>query len=61
MGLWTSIRRMWARHDERLAEEGLERESLGVHPLGVADVSAFVQEAANLTPNELGAVEGEAD
>lgn len=61
MGVWSAIRGMWARHDERLAEHGLDREALGVDAPHSADESAFVQEAANLTPSEVRSVEGEGE
>ncbi len=61
MRIWSAIRGMWARHDERLAEHELDREALGVGAPRIADESAFVQEAAHQTPSEIRAVEGEGE
>jgi len=47
VGLWSSIRSVWTRHDDRLAENELERESVGVEQPSIIEPSAFVQESAN--------------
>jgi hypothetical protein len=61
MRVWSAIRGIWARHDAQLAAHELDREALGVDAPRIADESAFVQEAANLTPSEVRAVEGEGE
>ena len=49
MGIWSSIKRMWRRHDEHLAAEELQREAVGIDLPLVGDKAA-VAEASGLGP-----------
>ena len=58
MGVWSAIRGLWARHDDRLAEHELEKESAEAELPDVVEQSASAQ-AGGVVPN-LAAQEGEA-
>jgi len=61
MGVWSAIRGLWTRHDERAAEHELEKESADVELPGTVEQPASAQ-AGGVMPNPAAqAGEAEAD
>jgi hypothetical protein len=52
MSVWSSMRRLWARHDEHLAENEVERESTGVELQGIGEKAAYMDRVEQVEPRE---------
>lgn len=55
MSLWSSIRRMWAKHDKNLAEKEVEGEATGVALEGFSEKAVHMSRVDQADPLDDGA------